>query len=105
MTSSLKLTFQVVKEDGEILAFEAWLQHDKDRVASARLCPYSTKEAEERDENGTKRQKHGCVSGPWSPSRAESGFLMVVMTEAFETLPGRLADTWRPMARTGSDRE
>ena len=23
---------------------------------------------------------HECVSGPWSPTPAESGFLMVVMT-------------------------
>lgn len=37
-----RLTFQIVKEYGEIVALEAWLKHDKDRVARARLCLYGT---------------------------------------------------------------
>jgi hypothetical protein len=70
VTSNLKLTFQVVKEDGEIVALQVLLEHNKDRVASARLCSYSTKEAEE---DCTKRQQHDCIRSLVSdPGRVRS---------------------------------
>jgi hypothetical protein len=81
----LELTFQVVKEGGERVALQVWLEDDEHRVAGARLCPCNVEETEERkEEDCAKGRQHSRVSGPRSLTLTDKPFSMMVKEESFQ---------------------